>query len=468
MSDSWLMGALAAQDSYNPEEGGFQAGIRDTPWYQEFAAKHGAPNLEDPNYDYRRAWAAGARPTVRDPGDGELHWPSTFKGENHPNRYVGGVDTISGDRQLPDVGPPLVGDGGQLSPGLPVVNRMAEILTTAKADTPRDETVRYRTASPLVNITEGDIGRATEAAMGVSGGGMSTKGIKAYHSSPHDFDKFDLAKIGTGEGAQVYGHGLYFAENPAVSGQGGQYWDQFSHRFMGPEGKAMEFLKAADFDRDKAIASFRKGIDFLTEQYPNNPNIVPRQYREALALLESGQPVGPRTYEVNINADPAHMLDWDKPLREMSSEVQRAAGRVVDRDIPNEPGWGKTTGEQFHTAIGERVGRKPDVATALREAGIPGIKYLDQGSRNAPISSMGVKQLEGRLAQYKADLAGGFGDPERMKYNIASIERELASYKPSYNYVVFDPGIIDIMKKYGIAGAAPVGMGALAAQDRYE
>ncbi len=47
-------------------------------------------------------------------------------------------------------------------------------------------------------------------------------GIKAYHSSPYDFDKFDLKKIGTGEGAQVYGHGLYFAENPAVSGQGGR------------------------------------------------------------------------------------------------------------------------------------------------------------------------------------------------------------------------------------------------------
>ena len=43
------------------------------------------------------------------------------------------------------------------------------------------------------------------------------KGIKAYHGSPHDFDKFDLSKIGTGEGAQAYGHGLYFAESPKVA-----------------------------------------------------------------------------------------------------------------------------------------------------------------------------------------------------------------------------------------------------------
>ena len=64
---------------------------------------------------------------------------------------------------------------------------------------------------------------------------VTPKGIRAYHSSPHDFDKFDLAKIGTGEGAQVYGHGLYFAESPAVSGQGGQYWQQFRQQFQGAE-----------------------------------------------------------------------------------------------------------------------------------------------------------------------------------------------------------------------------------------
>src|SRR6185312_4188319 len=42
-------------------------------------------------------------------------------------------------------------------------------------------------------------------------------GIKAYHGSPHDFDAFDLSKIGTGEGAQAYGHGLYMAENEATA-----------------------------------------------------------------------------------------------------------------------------------------------------------------------------------------------------------------------------------------------------------
>lgn len=41
--------------------------------------------------------------------------------------------------------------------------------------------------------------------------------IKAYHGSPHDFDRFSLDKIGTGEGAQSYGHGLYFAEREGIA-----------------------------------------------------------------------------------------------------------------------------------------------------------------------------------------------------------------------------------------------------------
>ena len=59
----------------------------------------------------------------------------------------------------------------------------------------------------------------TEAPRG-GGTGPGTvlgSGIRAYHGSPYDFDRFDMSKIGTGEGAQVYGHGLYFAENEGTA-----------------------------------------------------------------------------------------------------------------------------------------------------------------------------------------------------------------------------------------------------------
>ena len=41
----------------------------------------------------------------------------------------------------------------------------------------------------------------------------------AWHGSPHDFDTFDLGAIGTGEGNQVHGWGLYFAKDKKVSKQ---------------------------------------------------------------------------------------------------------------------------------------------------------------------------------------------------------------------------------------------------------
>ena len=42
-------------------------------------------------------------------------------------------------------------------------------------------------------------------------------GAIVWHGSPHKFDTFDRSKIGTGEGAQAYGHGLYLAEAPDVA-----------------------------------------------------------------------------------------------------------------------------------------------------------------------------------------------------------------------------------------------------------
>jgi hypothetical protein len=80
------------------DEDAFQRGIRATPWFSEFKKKYGEePDLDTRDYDYRAAWKAGTRPTVRDPGDGLLHWDSRFKGDNHPNRYVNGIDTKTGE-----------------------------------------------------------------------------------------------------------------------------------------------------------------------------------------------------------------------------------------------------------------------------------------------------------------------------------------------------------------------------------
>lgn len=45
-----------------------------------------------------------------------------------------------------------------------------------------------------------------------------TKFHIAYHGSPHEVDRFSTQRIGSGEGAASYGHGLYFAQRKTVAG----------------------------------------------------------------------------------------------------------------------------------------------------------------------------------------------------------------------------------------------------------
>ncbi|MCP4262827.1 MAG: hypothetical protein GY774_35760, partial [Planctomycetes bacterium] len=70
-------------------------------WYKNWANISGIdPNPDNPlhKYDYRSAYRAEANPQI-DPGDGLYHWPSEFKFDDHPNRFVDGVDTKTGEKQ---------------------------------------------------------------------------------------------------------------------------------------------------------------------------------------------------------------------------------------------------------------------------------------------------------------------------------------------------------------------------------
>ena len=239
--------------------------------------------------------------------------------------------------------------------------------------------------------------------------------IKAYHGSPHTFDQFDASKIGTGEGAQAYGHGLYFAENPgtakayqdALKGRGGLAGDGSGN--LTPEFAALN----KRYDELKAVA---------------NPTEAQLKEQERL-LAEILDIQKGHMYEVTIRANPEDFLQWDKPLSEQSANVQA----VLKRALPP-TAWsgvsradaegGQIIGILQRLAASERlpngsvVGAQDAaarVSEALRSAGasdpwmpggargtsaaggtgesipqfssgasgIPGIRYLDQGSRGA-------------------------------------------------------------------------------------
>ena len=306
----------------------------------------------------------------------------------------------AGQYNLPDAGPPLLSGGPQVSPGLPAVNALVDRLL-APPEREANSPVEHTTASPLVNITRQDIADAMSAAMAFSGGGL---GIKAYHGSPHNFERFDASRIGTGEGAQAYGHGLYFAESEPVARS---YRDALSARQNTAAVKAV---------LDKFPGDPQKAAAYLRQQAPEG-SALGKYYEDLAQKVEAGAPLEGRMYEVDINADPARMMDWDKPIGpDMAAQI---AARV-----PDYGGYARaidpaSSGQSAYRGLQQMAG-KPVASDVLREAGIPGIKYLDQGSRGA-------------------------GEGSR-------------------NYVVFDPRIISIMRKYGIAGAAPLGAGALAAQ----
>ena len=105
------------------------------------------------------------------------------------------------------------------------------------------------------------------------------------------------------------------------------------------------------------------------------------------------------------------------------------------------------------------IGGQDKAASALLERGIPGIKYLDQGSRTTDARRRVIEDTYNALK----DTSQG---PEWAK----KLEAIRAEPPPSSNYVVWRPDIIQIMRKYGIAGlpAGAAGMGALAAQDNYQ
>ncbi len=278
-----------------------------------------------------------------------------------------------------------------------------------------------------------------EGAIGTGGGKLTQpEGIRAYHGSPHDFDKFDLSKIGTGEGAQAYGRGLYFAENPSVA-------DMYS-RVVTKNQPGWDGTTPPAFDavNPQELAKIPEGMrGRIAASWQNNGEDVARnlarrmfedsrgtEYSNALHSIANAEwkPPGHR-YEVNIAAHPDQFLDWDKPLSEQPHVLEQMhnAGFQVPKtnDLSflekraSEEGpdsWYAMQLNGLKSALQKRPSefnmQNPENVAALSKAGIPGIKYLDQGSRG---SGEGTKNL-----------------------------------------VVFDDKLINIVRKYGMAGLAPL------------
>ena len=229
---------------------------------------------------------------------------------------------------------------------------------------------------------------AANFAMNVMGGGIGASraapapagslGMNVWHGSPHRFPptaknplgEFDPTKIGTGQGAQTYGHGLYLAENPKVAG-GAEYRDPqgIFARITGDMNNRQEFAH----DMISQGREPAKVWEMMKQKYG--------QFFDAPTLKADFDKVSSARgslYKVDLPDEQiAKMLDWDKPLSQQSKEVQKA---LRENELWNVVPEGRSLGEMVQ-AMNRSMGPER-TSNILRDLGIPGIRYLDQGSRN--------------------------------------------------------------------------------------
>jgi hypothetical protein len=261
----------------------------------------------------------------------------------------------------------------------------------------------------------------------------SPEPIIAYHGSPYSFDRFSMDNIGGGEGNQAYGHGLYFAGHSPVS-------EWYRHQLAARRDPLLEkygldqeqgahlgiSLAAEGGDHKPVVEAIQQGLDQLkadraagrTDKATQN---MIRDREAKIAYLNDPERANGHMYQVAIDHPPEHFLDWDRPLSEQSQHVREAyqqlkggadpnasaakvrslqdqmAKLAEDRDpvtnvMRDERQWSRLarerdaawedwnsaqSGQNFYRSMGRPV----SAAQAIKRAGIPGIRYLDQGSR---------------------------------------------------------------------------------------
>ena len=232
-----------------------------------------------------------------------------------------------------------------------------------------------------------EAGMAMAAAGAIPGGKLAKllKGfdptrleLDVYHGTPHRFPateanplgEFDASKIGTGEGAQAYGHGIYYAESPDVA-------RSYATMNQASAPSRASFIRL----RDQALQGSAEWKHYDTLA------------KEGLGSL----------YKADLPDEMIdRMLDWDKPLSEQpefvkaawqswqqSKEAQKLKKQLMNQGRSQaevEKMFANPTGQTMHGWIYEgygsaKGGEKPKVAKFLQSQGVLGVKYQDAGSR---------------------------------------------------------------------------------------
>ena len=318
----------------------------------------------------------------------------------------------------------------------------------------------------------------------------------AYHGSPYKFDKFTLDKIGSGEGAQAYGWGLYFAGDKAVADWYRQKLagdsNQPPQRFY--KGKALEpgtpEYHAATLlsrtDRTRTVASARKEVAGWIKEYqakvegykgstdPNAPRLIQEtenligDWQKTLDLLNEAtskkdfteKPNTGQLYKVEL-PDENYLL-WDRPLSEQSEGVRQALLKIGVAEEPDVIVWREDQGlrkiDSFRRRNGNEVWIEPDDGKFyIVEERPDGSKY--HGEFNTKEEAKAAAE-----SKFKSDTRNGedvyraiAGDPKAASLALKEAGINGIQYldgssrgkgEGNYNYVVFDDNAINILETY--------------------
>jgi hypothetical protein len=257
--------------------------------------------------------------------------------------------------------------------------------------------------------------------------------LDVYHGSPHRFPpternplgEFDASKIGTGEGAQSYGYGIYTAENPSVAREYLIENNWFDTSKATYKGKPIDYwYDKAQRDQDLAIRTNNKQLledsnvrlgyweNIMTHTPPekvlktvSDPDYgwdKATEYAKSIELDKfKGIPQSGAFYKADLPDEKiAKMLDYDLPLHQQPPEVQAAVeklmGLKVDKTKLNEFDDALLNALQTDNTIIPKQPTNPmgydllrmlgkndqEVARKLQELGVPGVRYFDAGSRD--------------------------------------------------------------------------------------
>lgn len=242
-----------------------------------------------------------------------------------------------------------------------------------------------------------DNGVGSAGSLMPAGSRATQAGQLGYHGTPNaPFDAFDNASIGSGQGAQSFGHGHYIAENIAT---GETYQKSLSGRMntSAALSDAQAALKQSGGDKVRAVQQ-------LTERAANEKDATLRQRMQNSArIIKSGNADRGAGSLLKVEIPDTHvnaMLDLDKPLEKQPEILhkipmkdQNIFQKVLD-DHGQDLSLGELTGNEFRQVVerahneGYLPGQGADDGNAARQAseymngrGIPGNKYFDNKSR---------------------------------------------------------------------------------------